>query len=446
MTVTARLVLKRAAWAIALVTSIVTIAYGQGNAGAVFGAFGNIMNQAIQQQQQQQQQQLYYQQQQQQQQRLQQQQLDLQRQHEMDRQYQIQREQAQEKARERAAAQKERADAQRRQRDAVAEAAREKARTAAETKAKMDREAQAAAAAEQRQLAEAEARRVRGELLATLVVSDILGPATEDITVLIAARDTPRVIRNLSGDPMFVKSPAICFPFGPPSMDTSTQDGRFLLATISQITKKGGGKVVIPGDCTSGSFGPFDLLLFSRKEIESTDQPPDRIRPVLLAIREGAFVKFGIYLHADFLAESETRRQQIEDDEQRRTRERTRAKEQFQTRDDDVISVIYLKSPAPAVCLTAPTESGLAALLASEDSPYLDVVDKMSTTKDTSTAPAIFLALKTRDCLAAAGPTKILREVVAGLDRDGILFDYHAKSIPISQMSKWKVRANAVAR
>jgi membrane protein involved in colicin uptake len=96
MTVTARLVLKRAAWAKALVTSIVPIAYGQGNAGAVFGAFGNIMNQAIQQQQQQQQQQLYYQQQQQQQQRLQQQQLDLQRQHEMNRQYQIQREQAQE--------------------------------------------------------------------------------------------------------------------------------------------------------------------------------------------------------------------------------------------------------------------------------------------------------------------------------------------------------------
>jgi cell shape-determining protein MreC len=440
---------QKCATSLALVISLgaafPTMCLGQNfPAGAILGAFNGIMNQAVQQQQQQQryQQQLYYQQQQQQQQtqRYQQQQLDFERHREANREYQEQ----QQSARERTAA-------QRRQRDAAIEAAREKARAEAEVRAKAEQETRAVAQAEAQQRADAartqkeeEDRQVRVELVNALVVDGRLGSALGDITVLVAARDTPHVIRNLSGDPMFVKPAAICFPFDrAPNLDTSTPDGRFLLATIDKIMKKGGNRVN-PGNCTLGGFGSFDLLVFSRKQIEFTDLPTERIKAIIAAIREDAFVKFDIYLHSEYLAEAETRREKIDDDERLRARERTLAKENFRSREDQDVSAIYTKSPAPTVCLVGATDTGLTTLLTSEDSPYLDVVPKASTIQDTSAASAIFLALKTHDCLAAVGPTKILREVITGLDRDGILFEYHPKSIPVSQVSKLKLNASAV--
>jgi chemotaxis protein histidine kinase CheA len=415
-----------------------SLACAQNSASGLMGAFSNMMNQAIQQQQLQQryqQQQLYYQQQQQQQ-YLQQQQQQYQQQQQRGAAKEY--EERREKARERAAARK-------REKDAALAAAREKERQDDEAKAKAAQEAQAKVEEEARRQAEEEKekqqaalQKIRNQQILTLVGMSALGSGKEDITVLLAAHDTGRVVRNLEGDPVFVRAATVCFPFGALSVDTSTDGGRFTLDTLEKVKKKGGGGI-IPVDCTPENFGQADLIVFSRNQLEEPELPPPAMKPVVDAIAQGAFIKFGIYAHATYIDEVEKRRQELEDQDQKRVAERKQFKEELMKRDENDISAIYVKVPALSICVNDASNGRLAQLLKGAKSPFSDLIAGETGQEQwryTAGPDAIFLALKAHDCLAAIATTKVLRKVMQGLERDGILYDADGGSLRAAALTQ----------
>ncbi|HVH82021.1 MAG TPA: hypothetical protein VM782_21665, partial [Stellaceae bacterium] len=179
------------------------------------------------------------------------------------------------------------------------------------------------------------------------------------------------------------------------------------------------------------TFAQFDLLVFTPAEIDGRTVTAEQVQRVADAVHEGAFVKFGpgIYPKSDFIDEQGERRQKIGEDDQRRAQDRAKAKEDFQKRDGDAVSAIYLKTPASAVCFAGETEGRLARRVKAADSPFADMFGDQAQYREALTAESIFLAIKQNQCLAAVAPTKVLRDVIKGLDRDGILFDYHGGTL-----------------
>jgi hypothetical protein len=162
------------------------------------------------------------------------------------------------------------------------------------------------------------------------------------------------------------------------------------------------------------------------------------MKPVVDAITEGAFVKFGkgIYPQSDFITEVETRRQKIEDDEQQKRAERSHFREDFDKREAADVSVIYTKLPAPAVCVEGPADGALAKFLQRGGSPFADLIISTTVMHYATGAEEIFIDLKKQDCFGVVAATKTLKGVIKGLDRDGILYDVHGKSLAAATLAK----------
>jgi len=271
-------------------------------------------------------------------------------------------------------------------------------------------------------------RKAANDAMFALAQLGVLGENSDDITALIAAHDTAHVIRNLSGDPSFTKPATLCFPFQKPEQsDASSSDGRFFLNVLEKIKKKGGNGL-IPVPCDTTNFGQFDILVFVRGQLENTSG--EQIQKIADAVADGAFVKFGdVYKKTAFLDESEGRKQKIETDDRQRAQERSKSKEEFEKRDASAVSAIYIASPASAICIAGPVDGRLASKVKAADSPFADLVGNPTTFRETATAETIFLAIKQKECLAAVAATQVLRDVIKGLDRDGIQFDYHSGSL-----------------
>jgi hypothetical protein len=263
-----------------------------------------------------------------------------------------------------------------------------------------------------------------------LILDGVLSSINDDVTVVIAAHDTPRVIRNLSGAPIFTKAATVCFPFGRYSsaIDTSTSNGRFLLDVLEQVKKRGGGRVEM-GDCDATNFAQFDLLAFTGAQLDDPDLTPGLVKRVVEAVHEGTFVIFGRYAKSDFLDASKGRGATIANDAEKQAQQREKWKDDFEKRDADAVSAIYLKKPASTICVAGPVDGRLVSRIKATDSPFADLLGSPPGFQEESTAEAIFIAIKERQCEVAVASTKVLREVIKGLNRDEIFFDDHGGSL-----------------
>jgi hypothetical protein len=379
-----------------------------------------IIGQAIQQQQQQQ---LIQQQQQ-----LQQQQLLQQQRIEADRQRAAAEAQAraqQEAAQRQAAAQEQ---ARIRQQAADAAKAREQA---AEAKAAAD--AKAKADADEKRRLEA-ANKLRGDP----VFATILGSDGQDITALVVGADTPNVIRNLKGDPVFQNGATACLPFGMNGLDQ-----KFLETVKKEIEQKGGllGTSLLLTSCNPADLAGYELLVFSRSQV--VGGTVDVLEPLANALRSRQFVTLRTYAFADFKAAEVAKADAKRQTKMQEEAARLDALKSFQIRDPSVVSVIHTEAPAGLVCIAAsPDPEGERYLLKRSDSPFAHTITASSVIRDpVADADAIFLAFKRHECTAAVAPAGILRDVMAGLIRDGFKVEADAGTIGTDQLAGWKVMA-----
>ena len=422
---TARVSTKALLLAATALLSIMTIQvkaqpqYGTPGAGAIVGGvLGIIGGMALQQQQQQ----LLQQQQQQQ----QQQAIQHQQQIEADRQRGVADAQAeaQEQARQR---QQAAADARARQQQAAADArARQQqvaAKAAADAKAKAD-------ADERHHLEEA------NKLRADPVFATILGTDGQDITVLIVGADTPNIIRNLKGDPVFQNGATACLPFGMNGLDQ-----KFLATVKKQIEQKGGlvSTSLLLTSCNPADLAGYEVVIFSRSQVAGGTV--EILDPLANALRSRQFVTLGTYAIADSrtgeIAKAEAERQAKMQEEAARLD----ALKSFQARDPSVLSVIHTEAPASLVCLAAsPDPEGVRYMLKRINSPLAHTITANSVIRaPVVDADAIFLAFKRHECTAAVAPAGILRDVMAGLIRDGFKVEVDAGVITANQLASWKV-------
>jgi DNA mismatch repair ATPase MutL len=374
--------------------------------GGMLGIIQGVMGQA-------QQQQLLQQQQQQQQQQLQQQQLQ-QQQIEADRQKAA--EEAQQRARERQQAEAE----------AAARQKRIAAQAAADAKAKAD-------ALEKKNLEAA------NKLRADPAFLTILGSDKRDVTVLVVGQDTPNVVRNLKGDPTFQNGATACLPFGGIAADPNTLESLFLVNIKGQIEQKGGltNSSLVMTACDLAKPADYDMIIFSRAQV--ANGTVETLSPLVDLIRKREFVLFATYTIAGFQAEEAAKQKAERAKVARQAAERQAAITSFQTRDPGIISGIHIVSPAPVACiLSSPDADGLRYLLKRADSPFARVVTPSTVIRDFPSADAIFIALKRQDCVAAIAPAGALRDVMAGLARDGVGAEVDNGEISADRLADWK--------
>ena len=261
----------------------------------------------------------------------------------------------------------------------------------------------------------------------------------QDIIVLIAAHDTQHVVRDLSGTPQFIRPAQGCFPFTFMNQDPSTPEGRFLKEVVEGVEKKGGGKIKL-NPCTGKTFGQYDLLVFSPEQMDPAKNPAIRvenIQPIVDAVNQGSLMQYGKYEKAEFEANAQARADVIAKDEESRLRGKAEAKREFRSRDGADISAIYLKSPATNICVLGGPNDPLRELLAKRKVEVFD--DLFATTTKVLTpldADPVFMSVKQHDCDAVIGTTAMLRVVIGALERDNVIFDYHAGSVAPPQMKE----------
>lgn len=387
-------------------------------AGAIVGGMLGIIGQAIQQQQQQQ----YIQQQQQ----LQQQQLLRQQQIEAD--HQRAAADAQARAQQEAAQRQAAAQEQARARQQAADAAKAR-QQAADAKAAAD--ARAKADAEEKRRLEAANKLRSGPVFATLLGSD-----GQDITVLVVGADTPNVIRNLKGDPVFQNGATACLPFGMNGLDQ-----KFLATVKKQVEQKGGlvSTSLLLTSCNPSDLAGYEVVVFSRGQVAGGTM--EVLEPLANALHSRQFVSLGTYAIADFKAAEIAKADAERQTKMREEATRLDALNSFQTRDPSVVSVIHTEAPAGLVCIAAsPDPEGVRYMLKRADSPFAHTVTASSVIRDpVADADAIFLAFKRHECTAAVAPAGILRDVMQGLIRDGFKVEVDAGVITAEQVSNWKV-------
>jgi hypothetical protein len=394
--------------ATALFTSVTIAAQAQypNNGGALAGGILGIIGGAIQQQQQ-----LQLQQQQQQQWQQQQQQTIL-------RQQQIE------------------ADHQR----AVSAAQTEAARQQAEIQRRNTERQQAAAdvqRAQQQAAAKAatEAKAKADKLRADPALATIMGTDGQDITVLMVGADTPNIIRNLKGDPIFQNKATACLPFGIGGIDA-----RFLADVKARIEQKGGANSsLLLTSCNPADLAGYEIIAFSRGQVAGGTL--EVLEPLVTALRNRQFVALATYAIADFKAAEIAKTETVRREQRRQEAERLDALKSFQERDPTVISAIHTESPAALVCIASnPDPEGVRYMLRRTGSPFAGTITPTSVLRDPlADADTIFVAFKRKECTAAVAPAGILRDVMAGLIRDGFKVEVDAGVITSDQLANWKV-------
>jgi hypothetical protein len=163
------------------------------------------------------------------------------------------------------------------------------------------------------------------------------------------------------------------------------------------------------------------------------------LAPLVDLIRKRQTVLFATYTFAEFQSEAAAKLAAARAEEARKSAARQALLASFQTRDPSIISAFHIASPAPVVCiLSSPDADGLRYLLKRRASPFAAVITPTSVVRDFPTADAIFIALKRRDCVAAVAPAGTLKEVMAGLVRDGIETEVDDGEIGADLLAGWK--------
>jgi hypothetical protein len=263
----------------------------------------------------------------------------------------------------------------------------------------------------------------------------VLGTDKRTVTVLVVGQDTPNVVRNLKGEPVFQKLAPACLPFGAISADPNTIEWRFLDSLKGQIAEKGGAPISMTL-CTPAELGRFDLLMFSSAQV--TDGSLDVLTPLVDALRKGQLVLFGKYNIEAFESGEKAKVAAAQGEEDRRTAAREEAVKSFGTRNATITSAIYLQSPAPTVCLIASNDpEGLHYLLLRPDSPFADLAGQ-SAFREYPSADAVFIALKKHECVAAIAPAGDLRDVADALTRGSVKVEIHPGIIEQDRLANWR--------
>jgi hypothetical protein len=119
-------------------------------------------------------------------------------------------------------------------------------------------------------------------------------------------------------------------------------------------------------------------------------------------------------------------------------RGKAEAKREFRARDDADISAIYLKSPATNICVLGGPTGPLPDLLASHKvEAFADLFATTTKVLPPADANPVFMSVKQQDCDAIIGTTAMLRVLIGALERDNVIFDYHAGSVTPVQMKEF---------
>ena len=234
---------------------------------------------------------------------------------------------------------------------------------------------------------------------------------------------------------MFQNGADACLPFG-----TDTIDPRFLSAVKKQIEERGHltGASLLLTACEPGNLANHDLIIFSGAQIAGGAL--EVLSPLVDALRSRRFVALGTYRIADFRAAEAARAEAIRREAVRQEAERLDALKSFETRDPGVVSVIHTEAPASVVCIaTSPDPDGVRYLLKRVGSPFAATITPASVLREQPSTDAIFIAFKRKECTAAAAPAGMLKEVMAGLVRDGFKVEVDSGTIGADQLAGWKV-------
>jgi len=275
------------------------------------------------------------------------------------------------------------------------------------------------------------------------VLLSVLGADPRDVTALVVGKDTANVIRNMEGHPVFQSAPTACLPFGSLASQSDSPEWRFLASVTHTIVQKGGLVANEPSlmatVCVANEFGRYDLVLFSGAQVANGTL--EVLSPLVDTLRQRQFVSLGTFTVADFLAGEAAKAAAAKAEAAKQAAERDEARAGFQTRDATTISGIHLESPAAVVCLMASDADGVRYILKRSDSPFANLVTATSVIRAASSADAIFIALKKRDCVAAIGPAGALRDVVTALVRDEVQVSVDSGLVDPARLANWKVLA-----
>ena len=242
------------------------------------------------------------------------------------------------------------------------------------------------------------------------------------MTVLVVGADTPNIIRNLKGDPIFQNKATACLPFG-----TNGIDSRFLADVKTRIEQNGGaGSSLLLTSCTPADLAGYEVVVFSRSQVAGGTL--EVLEPLVTALHNRQFVALATYPIADFRAAESAKTEALRREQKRQEAERLDALKSFQEREPTVVSLIHTESPAALVCIaSSPDPAGVRYMLKRTGSPFAGTITASSVLRDPSAdADAIFVAFKRKECTAAAAPAGILRDVMAGLVRDGFKVEVDA--------------------
>jgi hypothetical protein len=294
-------------------------------------------------------------------------------------------------------------------------------------------QADAAAADEKQRLATA------NKLRTDPVFSTILGPDGRDITVLVVGGETASVVRNLKGEPVFQKGAIACMPFGWASADADTPNSRFLVDVRKQFEQKFGliNSSLLLTTCDPASLGNYPLIVFTGAQI--ANGAGEILGPLADSLRRRQFVLLHTYAIADFVAAEAARAEAAQAKAMREEAERNAALASFAERDASVVSLIHVEAPASVVCVaSSPDPDGVRYLLKRAGSPFAGTVTPASVTREYPSSDAIFIAIKRKECTAAAAPAGMLKDVMAGLIRDGFKVEVDKGLISAEALAAWK--------
>jgi len=161
------------------------------------------------------------------------------------------------------------------------------------------------------------------------------------------------------------------------------------------------------------------------------------VRPVVAAIKDNTFIKFGDqpYTLSQYEGEVQQHKVAIQQDELKRQQDKAEASDQFDKRaaqDGKAISALYMKLPPGMTCVAADVPDEIKdQLLDASKSPFADLGSLKTHFVVKGDANTIFLALKQHACYAVIGTTTMLHDdLIPPLHRDGVVFDYHTGEIP----------------
>ena len=215
---------------------------------------------------------------------------------------------------------------------------------------------------------------------------------------------------------------------------------RFLSGVMASIARKGGvaGASIIPRVCDPSDLNSYALVIFSAGQVATTESP-EALSGVVNGLVSARFTALGTFTVAAFDAKENAAIADAQAKAAEQAAEREAGRQSFAIRNAAVISAIYLRSPAPVVCLMAPDPDGVRYLLSRSDSPFSRFITPDTTIVGAGSANDIFIAMKSHSCSAAIAPAGALKEIVAAFVRENIPIEIASGYLDSRKLANWKV-------